>query len=85
MGFEPIDPSPQADKLPSQTGVGAVGRVAGEHGIDRRMEASRVVKINRSIVEYSNHRMTSPHDTKWFVGARARSRQTRPTQTGGSV
>ena len=64
MGFESIDPSPQADEFPSQSGVGELGGIPGEDGIDRRVEASRIVKINRSFVEYSNHRKTSPHDTK---------------------
>ena len=56
VGFEPIDPSPQSDELPSKRGVGPVGGVTSEDRIDRSVQEGRVVRIDRQIVEYSNHK-----------------------------
>ena len=85
MGFEPINPSPQPDEFIGQSGVGELGGIPGEDGIDRRVEASRIVKINRSIVEYSDHSKDLPSRHKMVCRRPSAKPSNAPHQTGGSV
>ena len=69
VGFEPIDPRPQADELPSKRSIRPVGGVPGEDRIDRSVQEGTVVRIDRQIVEYSNHSKDLPSQHENWLSA----------------